>query len=82
MVAGRDYTRILNSLVYLVKTFQLGRAEAVERYLALVEDSIASTDALEIERTKCTRAIEYLIESEGILFEVSDILHVHPDYDN
>lgn len=82
VVAGRDYTRILNSLVYLVKTFQVGRGDAVERYLALVEDSIASTDALEAERLKCTKTIEFLVESEGILFEVDGVLHVHPNYDN
>ena len=37
---------------------------------------------LESERTKCMKVIEFLIESEGVLFEVENKIYIHPNYDN
>lgn len=82
VITSKDYLRIMNSLVYLVKSFKLNRNELCLRYLELIEENIGSTEQLATERTKCERTIDFLIENEGVMFEVDDVVFVHPNFDN
>ncbi|KAI4291164.1 DNA replication licensing factor MCM6 [Pancytospora philotis] len=81
VISNKDYLKILNSIVYLVKSLSLSRGQLVEKYLEYIEESIPSTEALEAEKRKCERAVAFLIEKEGVMFEVEGVVYVHPNYD-
>jgi DNA replication licensing factor MCM6 len=81
MISSKDYSKLLHSLVYLAKAHRVSRAELVDKYLEYIEDTIFSTGALESEKIKCEKAIEFFIKSEGVLYEMDDVVRVHPNYD-
>ena len=81
LLSGKEYSRITNMLIYLVKSSRLSRAALVEAYLKAVESSLQSVSALAAEEKRCRRTIEFLIENEGVLFEMDDVVLVHPNYD-
>lgn len=81
-IASKDLTKVTNSLIYILKSNSgLTKEVLVEKYVELVEDSIESVEALENEKEKCFKVIDFLIFSEGILFEIDGILQIHPNYD-
>ncbi len=81
IITSKDYRRITNCLIYLLKINNTTREEIIVKYLELIEDSISSIQQLQAERAKCENTIHYLIEKEGVLYEIDNILHIHPDYD-
>lgn len=82
VITSKDYLKIMNSLVYLIKSEKYTREQLCLRYLELIEDSIGSVEMLESERKKCLKTIDFLIENEGVLFEVDGVVYIHPNYDN
>jgi hypothetical protein len=47
----------------------------------MIEDNIENADMYENERVKCQHVLTFLIESEGVLFEIDGVIHIHPNYD-
>lgn len=82
LIKDKEYLKITNGLIYILKAEQMGRDELCARYLEMIEESIENEARLEHEREKCMRVIVFLMESEGVLFEVDGMLHIHPNYDN
>lgn len=80
-MSSKEYMRIMHALVYLLKSEKLSREELLLRYLELMEERLSSTEELEQERTRCQRTIDFLIESEGVMFEMDGYVFVHPNYD-
>lgn len=81
-IASKDLTKVTNSLIYVLKSNSgLTKEALVEKYVELVEDSIESVEALENEKEKCFKVIDFLIFNEGILFEIDGFLQIHPNYD-
>lgn len=81
-IPGRDFVKVSNALVYLLKSVEsLSREDLVIRYLEMIEDSIESTDMYENERIKCQHVLSFLVENEGVLFEIDGKIHIHPNYD-
>lgn len=78
---SKDLTKITNSLIYLLKTKSCSKEELISNYLLMVEESLGSIAIFENEKTKCEKVIEFLMEHEGILFEIDGLLNIHPNYD-
>lgn len=79
---NKDLIKVTNALVYLLKSGSgLGREELIEKYLLLVEESLGSEAVYENEKQKCERVIDFLVMSEGVLFEVDGVLQIHPNHD-
>lgn len=81
-IPSRELARVSSALVYLLKSAEsLSKEDLVMRYLEMIEESIESTDMYENEKAKCQHVLSFLIESEGVLFEIDGIIHIHPNYD-
>lgn len=79
---SKDLAKITNSLIYIIKSnVSVGREQLVQLYLEMIEDSLESMDMYENEKKKCIRVIDFLIENEGVLFEIDGVIHIHPNYD-
>lgn len=82
VIPNKDFVRISNSLIYLIKSNEaLGRLQLVQKYLELVENTIENSDMLNAEADKAEHAIDFLINHEGILFDINGIIQIHPNYD-
>lgn len=87
----KEYSTIVNALIYLIKHNNYTKTEATLEYIKLVEDKIESAAQLENEKKKVGEVLRILVESEGILYEVGDsegsgdveskILKIHEAYD-
>jgi len=80
VVKGKDYLKMTNILVYLIKTESYTKEGLCLKYLEYVEDTLISTEMLEAEKEKCQRVIAFLMESEGVIFENDGVIEIHPDY--
>ena len=80
-VSNKDYVKIVNGLIYLLKSKEYSRDELVTAYLKLVEDQIESVSSLETEKKKTEEIIKFLVVKEGILFEEDGYLKIHESYD-
>ncbi|KMV66134.1 minichromosome maintenance protein [Encephalitozoon cuniculi EcunIII-L] len=82
MVSSKDYVRITNSFIYLIKTREpMERRELVEALLSESESSIESERALVDEQNKAENVLSFLIGREGVLFISDGKIHIHPSYD-
>ncbi|AFN83011.1 DNA replication licensing factor Mcm6 [Encephalitozoon romaleae SJ-2008] len=82
MINSKDYIRITNSFIYLIKTREpMERHELVEAYLSERESSIESEKALIEEQSKAENVLSFLIGKEGVLFITDGKIHIHPNYD-
>lgn len=81
-LASKDISKITSSLIYLIKSSTgLTRERLVGKYCEMIEDTLENVEMFQNEKVKCEMVIDFLIENEGILFEVDDVLHIHPNYD-
>lgn len=81
-LASKDISKITNSLIYLIKSsIGLTKATLTEKYCEMAEDTFENVEMFQNEKRKCEMVIDFLIENEGILFEVDEVLHIHPNYD-
>lgn len=82
VLKNKEYLKVTNALVYLLKSENVDAESLCMRYLEMIEESIENEAMLESEKEKCMRIIRFLIDNEGVLFEVDGILYIHPNYDN
>ncbi|KAI5149697.1 DNA replication licensing factor MCM6 [Enteropsectra breve] len=81
VVSNKDYVKITNNLIYLVKMGTYSREELAMKYLESVEDRLTGSEMVENEHLRCLKVIDYLVDHESILFEMDGCLYVHPNYD-
>ncbi|ADM11528.2 DNA replication licensing factor Mcm6 [Encephalitozoon intestinalis ATCC 50506] len=82
MINSKDYIRITNSFIYLIKTRDpMERHELVEAFLSESESCIESEKALIEEQKKAENVLSFLIGKEGVLFISDGKIHIHPSYD-
>ncbi|ORD96244.1 MCM6 [Hepatospora eriocheir] len=80
-IKQREYESITNSLIYLVKSNELSKDEIILKYLELVEDTIENVQMIDVIKEKVNQVVEFLITNEGVLYEVENVLFVHPNFD-
>lgn len=82
LLPERDLMKVSNSLIYILKSSPgISRDELVSKYLLLIEESLGSIAMYENEKVKCENVIKFLIEHEGILFEMDGLVQIHSNYD-
>lgn len=82
VISSRDYVRITNSFVYLVKTREpMHRHELIDAFLAENESAIESERAYLDEQSKAENVLSFLIGKEGVLFVSDEKIYIHPNYD-
>jgi DNA replication licensing factor MCM6 len=81
-LSARDISKITTSLIYLLKSSaELDKKTLIEKYCEMVEETFENVEMFENEKVKCEMVIDFLIENEGVLFEIDGILHIHQNYD-
>jgi DNA replication licensing factor MCM6 len=81
-IPSKDYLRITNSFVYLLKTKEnLTRDDLVVAYLEENEEFIKTEKEFNEERKKANDVLTFLISNEGVFFESNGVLFIHPNYD-
>ncbi|KAL6121388.1 hypothetical protein NUSPORA_01698 [Nucleospora cyclopteri] len=81
-LTDKEYQKITNGLIYLIKSAEYSREELTTAYLEMVEEALENQQMLEEEKLKVEKVISFLIENEGILYEIDQRIQVHPNYDN
>lgn len=82
VIPNKDFVKISNSLIYIIKSNEpMGRIELVQKYLEMIENTIENSEMLTSEAEKAEHAIDFLINHEGVLFDINGVIQIHPNYD-
>ncbi|KAF7684496.1 DNA replication licensing factor MCM6 [Astathelohania contejeani] len=81
-ISSKDYLRITNSFVYILKNNEnMKKEDLILAYLEENESLIMSESGLEEEKKKAEDVLTFLIVKEGILFENEGMVFIHPNYE-
>ncbi|ORD95063.1 MCM6 [Enterospora canceri] len=81
-LSKKEYSKIVSMIVYCIKNEGgMNRGELVVEYLRQIEENVSSREELEEERHRAEEVIEFMMSSEGILYEMDEKIHIHPSCD-
>ncbi|EJW05184.1 hypothetical protein EDEG_00716 [Edhazardia aedis USNM 41457] len=81
-IERKEYQRILNSIIYILKTKEnISMEELINEYLLLREDQIETVDQFTSEEKTVKSVLFHLVNKEGVLYELDEKIFIHPNYD-